>query len=146
MDKKRILIIDDNRTLVMITERILQKEGYETATALSGRDGLQKAQQWKPDIIILDIVMPVMDGYMVGLQLKQNPATTSIPIIFLSSRGNTDETQGATAEGLREINKAFNSGANDFLHKPVAAADLLRAINNTLGLHKLISEAPTVEQ
>jgi CheY-like chemotaxis protein len=139
MDKKRILIVDDNRTLVMTAECILQKEGYETATALNGRDGLQKAQQWKPDIIILDIVMPEMDGYEVGQQLRQNPATASIPIIFLSAKGNTDERQGAPAIGLKEINKAFDSGANDFLHKPVAAADLLRAIKDLLGLYELIS-------
>jgi CheY-like chemotaxis protein len=139
MGKKRILIIDDNRTLAMAAERILQKEGYETVSALNGRDGLQKAQQWNPDIIILDIVMPGMDGYEVSHQLKRNPDTASIPIIFLSAKGNTDATQGAPAAGLKEIDEAFASGANDFLHKPVAAATLIRAVNNLLGLDNLIA-------
>jgi CheY-like chemotaxis protein len=139
MSKKRILIIDDNRTLVLTAERVLQKGGYETATALNGRDGLQKAQQWKPDVIILDIVMPGMNGYEVGNQLRQNPVTADIPIIFLSAKGNTDETQGAPVIGLKEISKAFDSGASDFLHKPVAAVEFLQAVNNVLNLDELIS-------
>jgi twitching motility two-component system response regulator PilH len=140
MDKKRILVVDDNRMLAMTAERVLQKQGYETASALNGPEGLQKAQQWKPDLIILDIVMPGMDGYEVSRQLKRYPDTVDIPIIFLSSKGNTDETEGPPIVGLKEINKAFNSGANDFLHKPVAAADLLRAVNDVFGLYKLLQD------
>jgi CheY-like chemotaxis protein len=141
MDAKRILIIDDNRTMAVTAERILQKKGYETASSLNGRDGLLKVQQFKPDAIILDIVMPGMDGYEVCTQLKQNPETAGIPIIFLSAKGNTDETLGAPALGLKEINKAFESGANDFLHKPLTAAELIQAVDNLFALDSMISRA-----
>jgi CheY-like chemotaxis protein len=100
---------------------------------------LEKAQQWKPDIVILDIVMPGMDGYDVGCRLKRNPETTNIPIIFLSSKGEVDKTKGAPALGLREIEKAFDSGANDFLHKPVKANELVRTVQNLLAMDDLIS-------
>jgi CheY-like chemotaxis protein len=140
MKKKRVLIIDDNRTLALTAERVLQKQGYDTQAAMNGREGLERAQEWQPDIIILDIVMPGMDGYEVGRQLRQHPRTASIPIIFLSAKGNTDEKEGSPNIGLKEINRAFRCGANDFLHKPVAAADLIYAVENILKISELISK------
>ena len=140
MEKKRILVIDDNHTLATIAERVLRKVGFDTMAAFDGPDGLQKARAWLPDIIILDIVMPGIDGYEVAAQLKTEARTAGIPIIFLSARGVTDETEGATTVGLNEINKAFELGANDFLHKPVAASDLIRAVKNVFGLYDVIKE------
>jgi CheY-like chemotaxis protein len=140
MEKKRVLIIDDNRTLALTAERVLQKQGYDTQTAMNGREGLEKAQKWQPDIIILDIVMPGIDGYEVGRELRQDPGTAGIPIIFLSAKGNTDEKEGSPTIGLKEINRAFKCGANDFLHKPVAAADLIYAVENILKISELISK------
>ena len=131
-NKKRILVIDDNRTLVLTAKGVLQKSGYDVITALHGMEGLRKAKQEKPDVIVLDIVMPEMNGYVVGKELKQDPETADIPIIFLSARGNTDEKKGPTANGLKEIEKAFECGANDFLNKPVKANDLLKSIKNVL--------------
>lgn len=136
-NKKRILVIDDNRTLVMAARGVLQKNGYDVITALNASEGLQKARQEKPDVIILDIVMPGMNGYEAGRQLKQDPETAYIPIIFLSAKGNTDEKKGATVYGLKEIDKAFECGANDFLNKPVKANDLLNAVKNALWFTKL---------
>jgi len=136
-NKKRVLVIDDNRTLVLAARGVLQKNGYDVITALNGSEGLQKAEQEKPDVIVLDIVMPGMNGYEVGQELKQNPETSDIPIIFLSAKGNTDEKKGPTANGLKEIDKAFECGANDFLNKPVKADDLLASIKNVLWFAKM---------
>jgi len=136
-DKIHILVIDDNRTLVLVAERVLKKQGYAVSTALNGADGIKKARAEKPALIILDIVMPEMDGYEVGRQLKQNPDTASIPIIYLSAKGNTDETKGSTADGLKEIDKAFECGASDFLNKPVKASDLIETVKNVLWLSRL---------
>ena len=136
-NKKRILVIDDNRTLVLAAKGVLQKNGYDVITALDGSEGLEKAKQEKPDAIILDIMMPGMNGYEVGQQLKQAPETSNIPIIFLSAKGNTDEKKEPTANGLKEIDKAFECGANDFLNKPVKAYDLLKSIKNVLWFSKM---------
>ena len=139
-EKKRVLVIDDNRTLVLVAQRILQKNGYDVVTAMNGPDGLEKAHQDKPDLIILDIMMPEMDGFEVARNLKGDADTAQIPIIFLSARGNTDETKGPTTVGLEEIGTAFESGGNDFLQKPVKAEDLLEAVKNVLWFSGLESK------
>ena len=135
MSTKRILVIDDNRMLATMAARILEKAGYEATAVLDGREGVTKARDIRPDLVILDIVMPNMNGYEVAWQLKRNPNTAAIPIIFLSARGNTDETEGGSARGLQEINQAFEIGASDFLHKPVAASELLKAVERVLSFH-----------
>ena len=139
-EKKRVLVIDDNRTLLLVAQRVLQKGGYDVITALNGPDGLQKAKNEKPDLIILDIIMPEMDGFEVARNLKNDADTADIPIVFLSARGNTDETQGPTTVGLEEIGTAFDSGGNDFLQKPVKAEDLLETVKNVLWFSKLESK------
>ena len=135
----RILVIDDNKSLVFIAERVLQREGYIVSTALNGQEGIHKAKTEKPDLIVLDIEMPGLNGYEVCRELQQDQNTINIPIIFLSAKGNTDETQGASAVGLKEIKLAFNLGASEFLHKPVSAADLITAVKKTLSFTDIIS-------
>lgn len=136
-EKKRILIIDDNKALARIVQGVLARQGYEADTALSGKDGLKKAGESAYDLILLDIVMPGMDGYTVCRQLKSSQATKDIPIVFLTARGNTDETRGATAEGLREIEMAYACGATDFLNKPIAASELIKTVNNVFWLSRI---------
>lgn len=138
---KRILVVDDNKSLVMIVERVLQREGYSVTTALTGADGIQKAKSEKPDLIILDIQMPGgTDGYEVCRVLQLDPSTSTIPIIFLSSKGNVDERHGQPAAvGLKEVQLAFRYGASDFLHKPISANDLIAAVKNALSLSKILS-------
>jgi CheY-like chemotaxis protein len=129
---QKILVIDDNRALVLAAEKVLQKEGYTVCTALNGLDGLLKARSEKPDLILLDIVMPDMDGYKVCRELRSDSNTTQIPVIILSVKGETDESKAATSVGLEEINQAYECGANNFLTKPVKASDLLDAVKNEL--------------
>ena len=131
-DRKRILVIDDNRALASATERILQKQDFEVITALNGTDGYDKAKKVMPDVIILDVITPGIDGYEVGYQLREDHETSDIPIIFLSAGGNPNSEEGASAVGRQEINIAFECDANDFLQKPVAADDLVRSVKNVI--------------
>jgi CheY-like chemotaxis protein len=144
-DKKRILIIDDNRSLTLTAQRILENEGYAVLTAPNGFEGLRKAREEKPDLIILDIEMPGMNGYEVGRELQSNPNTASIPIIFLSVKGNIDEKEGLAIVGSKEIYHAYECGAYEFLHKPVTANELISTVKNTLRLNNVLSSARTNE-
>lgn len=136
-EKQRILIVDDNRALVRAAERVLQKHGFDVLTAFDGLEGLEKARAEKPDLIILDIVMPRMNGYEVCHQLKNDPTIAHTPIIILSVKGETDKTKVAPVIGLREISAAFKSGASNFLTKPVTANDLLDAVKSELSFSSL---------
>lgn len=138
--KHRILIVDDNRSLVLAAERVLQKEGFDVLTAFNGQEGLERARAEKPDLIILDISMPKMDGYDVCRQLKSNPDTARIPIIILSAKGEVDERKSAPVIGLKEVYAAYNLGANNFLTKPVTANDVLNAVKDELSFSALLSD------
>jgi two-component system, sensor histidine kinase and response regulator len=137
--KPLVLVVDDEKSLVLIAQRVLQKEGFEVITAYNGAEGLQQAYANLPDVIVLDIVMPEMNGYQVCQKLQANEKTCGIPVIFLSVKGNVDEKKGATTEGLKEINEAFNRGASDFLNKPVTARELIDTINKALSFHRILS-------
>ena len=131
-DRKRILVIDDNQALASATERLLVKQDYEVIKAINGTKGFDKAKEEKPDVILLDGVMRSVDGYEVGRDLWQDKKTYEIPIIFLSAEQDTNSKKGVSAVGLREINMAFECGANDILQKPVTADDLVRSVKNVL--------------
>ncbi|MGD0795794.1 MAG: response regulator [Dehalococcoidales bacterium] len=136
--KPLVLVVDDEKSLLLIAQRVLQKEGFDVITASDGADGLKKAQENLPDIIVLDIVMPEMNGYEVCRKLQGSPETCGLPVIFLSVKGNVDEKKGATTQGLLEINEAFEHGAADFLNKPVTARELIDAIKKALSFHQLL--------
>ena len=119
--KARILVVDDNRSLVRVIERTLEKEGYEVVTAFNGLEGLQKARDEKPDVIILDVFMPDMDGYTALSAIKNGAATKDIPVVMV------------TMAGYR-LNKLFaeDLGAAGFIVKPVAPSQLLDVIARLL--------------
>lgn len=131
-DKKRVLVIGDRRVPVPAVKRILQEHNYEVFSASNGEEALKTAQEVKPDVIILDSIMPGLDGYRVSRDIKQNNQTAEIPIIFMSGQDNKCDRKHNDTGGLHEINLAFKCGANDFLPKPVKAEDLVRSVRNTL--------------
>ena len=137
-DKPLVLIVDDEKSLLLIAQRVLQKEGFEVITASNGFEGLKQAQEKLPDVIVLDIVMPELNGYEVCRELRSLPATCGIPVIFLSVKGVVDENKGAPVQGLKEINEAFAHGAADFLNKPVTARELIDTIRKVLSMRDLI--------
>ena len=86
MAKARILIIDEDRDIVDLLSLTFQEEGYETLKAFEGREGMTCAKRQQPDLIILDIMLPDVDGFEVCRELKAAKATTHIPLMFLSAR------------------------------------------------------------
>jgi len=139
MGKARILVVEDNRSLVRVYERLLQKEGYEVLTAFDGLEGLQKALKEKPNLIILDIIMPKMDGYEVCRYLKRNPDTATIPVLILTRMGSLGGPDSAKFkkyyyERTKEQLAGFDVGAMDFLSKPVTAKEMLERVKGLLWL------------
>ena len=134
-----ILIVDDNRSLVNMIAGVLHKRDYEVITAFDGLEGLLKAQEEKPDLIVLDIVMPKLDGYEVCHRLQENPATKHIPVIMLTVKGQVDDPtlDERTIEGrIQEQMAGFEVGAVDFLTKPVKAGELIERIKSLLYFEK----------
>ena len=118
-----LLIVDDEPQVRKLLETLLQHEGYQTLTASSGEEALQLVALQPPDLILLDIMMPGMDGYEVASQLKGNAATANIPIIMLTALSESE----ARISGLE-------TGAEEFLSKPVEHIELWLRVRNLLRL------------
>jgi two-component system alkaline phosphatase synthesis response regulator PhoP len=135
MDKVRVLCIDDDVAQLTVMSGILKNNGYEVDTATNGPDGLKKARDWKPGLIILDIMMPGMDGYEVCRHLKKDDVAKNIAVLMLTAKGGVDEKLDHAYElagKVRDRLKGFDSGAMEFLTKPVKAKDLLQRVKAIL--------------
>jgi len=122
MSKGKILVVDDEIYIVHILDFSLGMEGYEVVTALDGEQALEKLKVEKPDLIVLDIMMPKLDGYEVCKAIKSDPETRQIPVILLSAKGrNVDQKMG------------FDVGADDYITKPFSPRKLVERINQLLG-------------
>ena len=117
----RILIIDDNATILENTADLLELEGYETFTASNGRDGLKKAQKYIPELILSDLRMPEMDGFTVLKRLGDNPDLKRIPFVFFSAKCEKSD-----------IKMGLGCGAVDYLTKPFELESLLKSIEKCL--------------
>ena len=106
--KRKILLIEDNAQNRYLVTYLLEQTGYEVVSAESGPDGIARAGQVRPDLVLLDIQLPVMDGYAVARALKGNPATSAIPIVAVTSYAMV---------GDRE--KAMAAGCDGYLEKPI---------------------------
>lgn len=110
MSRPEVLIIDDLMESVALLLRYFSGESMDVMVALNGADGLRKALEGQPDVILLDVAMPNMDGYTVCRQLKANPRTTHIPVIFLSANDTLQhKLEGFAAGGVDYIGKPFSS-------------------------------------
>jgi two-component system alkaline phosphatase synthesis response regulator PhoP len=122
MAKGKILVVDDEIYIVHILDFSLGMEGYEVVTALDGEQALEKARTEKPDLIVLDIMMPKLDGYETCKRLKADAETQDVPVILLSAKGrNIDQKVG------------FEVGADDYITKPFSPRKLVERINAILG-------------
>lgn len=119
--KQRILIVDDDADLLKMLTLILSKGGYEVIKAENGIDGLAKAEEHRPDLIVLDVMMPLVDGFVVCRRLRANPVTRHLPIIMLSALERVDDKV-----------KGFEAGADDYVPKPVDGKELLARVNALL--------------
>lgn len=120
-----ILIVDDASSNREILQEILEGEGYKTLSVVNGHFALFFAENHHPDLILLDIMMPGMDGYEVCRELKKNPRTKDIPVIFISALDNT-----------RDIVKALNSGGGDYITKPYLEEEIISRVATHLRLIK----------
>lgn len=118
---KKILIIDDEKDLTELLSFRLNQEGFECRTAFDGEDGLNKMKTERPDLVILDLLMPGADGYEVIRRLKGDPATSDMPIIVLTA---------AATSNLKE--NLFRMGAADCVIKPYDPAELVGKIKKVL--------------
>jgi two-component system phosphate regulon response regulator PhoB len=117
MARPRILIIEDERALTEVLTYNLQREGYDTVVALDGQEGLRKAQMQIPDLVLLDLMLPNMDGLDVCRQLRANDRTRKVPILMLTAKAEeTDQVVG------------FSMGADDYVTKPFSVKVLLQRI------------------
>lgn len=115
---KKVLIIDDDPNLLQVVQKGLQAEGFETATAQDGADGLKKAYIEHPDLIILDIMMPAMDGLTTCSRLRE---LTNVPIIFLTALSTE-----------KDIIKGLMLGADDYVTKPFGMGELVARVQTCL--------------
>ncbi|MFP6582697.1 MAG: response regulator [Candidatus Hydrogenedentota bacterium] len=121
MSKPSVLIVDDEPDIVALIERTLKSEGFDVYTAYDGISALDIAAVDKPQVIVLDIMMPMMSGYETCIQLKADPETRSIPVICLTS---------AHSQDVRE--KAQKAGAQALLIKPIMPQELVAQIKRYL--------------
>ena len=122
----KILVVDDDPVFVQATKAVLESKNYQVSAAFDGDEGLQKVQDERPDLVILDIIMPTKDGFTVCEQLKGNPQYSKIPVLILTSFAERKgETSIPVSEGL-------TLEAEDYIDKPVPPDELLSRVEKML--------------
>lgn len=119
---KKILIADDRYEVVELVKATLEGEDYQVIDASDGREALEKIKREKPDLVLLDIIMPKMDGFEVLSEVKKDPRTKDIPIIMLTAKGQKVDKE-----------KGKRLGALDYIVKPFSPSRLLIKIEEVLG-------------
>ncbi|KPK24294.1 MAG: hypothetical protein AMJ70_02285 [Dehalococcoidia bacterium SG8_51_3] len=123
----KILIIDDDPIYVKATQAVLESKKYQVSSASNGEEGCRKAKEIKPDLIILDIIMPMQDGFSACEQLKKDPELSDIPILIMTSFSEKGkETNIPTSAG-------FGLEAEDYADKPISPDELLKRVERLLG-------------
>ncbi|MGB5299847.1 MAG: twitching motility response regulator PilH [Thiogranum sp.] len=117
----QVLIVDDSPTEAHVLKGMLEKHGYETEIAESGVAGIERAKAFKPDLVLMDVVMPGLNGFQATRQLTKDPETSDIPVIIVT----TKDQETDRVWGLRQ-------GARDFLTKPVSEQRLMEKVNAVL--------------
>jgi CheY-like chemotaxis protein len=120
---KKILVVDDSRTALLMERESLEKRtSHQCVTAADGQEAVEKAQQERPDLVLMDVVMPRMNGFEACKMMRQQPGTREIPIVLVTTRSE---------EAYMEA--GFASGCNDYITKPVDGAELVALVQSYLG-------------
>ncbi len=119
--KPKILLVDDSNTVLMMMSMTLTASGYQVVTATDGEEGVAKAASEKPDLILLDIVMPKMNGIEACRMIRARPATAHIPIIMVTTRSES-----------KNVEASFSNGCNDYVNKPINKSELLAKVRKLL--------------
>jgi DNA-binding response OmpR family regulator len=122
MDRKKILLVDDSSTVLLMEKMILSKSEYDVVTARDGLEGIEKARVERPDLILMDVVMPRMDGFEAVRKLREDEATKAIPVIMVTTRGE-----------LQSVETGYASGCSDYVTKPINGLELLTKVRSCLG-------------
>jgi two-component system, LuxR family, sensor kinase FixL len=125
----RILLVDDDPTNLQILHQVLGGRGYKLIIAKSGEDALKIAERMKPHLVLLDIMMPGIDGYETCKRLKENPETSNAAIIFLSAMDNPEDKK-----------KGLEMGAIDFIQKPFQSDHVIATVQTYFTTHKQKAE------
>jgi two-component system, OmpR family, response regulator VicR len=125
MQKKTVMIVDDSRTIAWILRETLESLGYRVRCAYSGEDALEMIEDQSPDLVILDVMLPHMDGLEVLTRIKGSPETFSIPVIMLTANGNSED-----------VLTGYRLGAEYYIIKPFKQSELIHGIQLVLGREK----------
>ncbi len=121
MNKGKILIVDDENYILHILDFSLGAEGYEVITAEDGAEAVRKAKEDRPDLVVLDVMMPKMDGFEACRAIKRDPELAGTPVILLSAKGrDIDQKQG------------YEAGADDYITKPFSPGRLVERVHGLL--------------
>jgi len=118
----KVLVVDDSDVLRKITVYNLRKLGMEVEEAIDGIDGLEKMRTWHPDVVILDIMMPRMDGFTVLKEMKKDESIKNIPVIVLTAKGGQNDEQIALSLGAKQV-----------MTKPFSPTQLIEEVKNVVG-------------
>lgn len=120
---KKVLVVDDSKTALMMELQILERStSYRCVTASDGQEAVEKATHERPDFILMDVVMPRMNGFEACQKMRQQQSTRDIPIVLVTTRGEE-----------QYVEAGFQSGCNDYITKPVVAAELVALLQSYLG-------------
>jgi PleD family two-component response regulator len=122
MPRKKILLADDSNTALMMERTLLSKSAYDVVVARDGQEAIRQAVDEAPDLIILDVVMPNMDGFEACRELRKLEATRAIPIIMVTTRGEP-----------HNVENGFEAGCNDYVTKPINGPELVSKVRNLIG-------------
>lgn len=119
---KKILVVDDNRDAILILTATLKREGYHVVAATNGQEAVEKGLEENPALILLDLMLPKMDGLEVCKVLKANPKTGHVPVLILTAKKDAESKK-----------RSLELGASEYLLKPIIPADVIRHVRKYLG-------------
>ena len=122
MTRKKILLVDDSSTILMMEKFILRNDPYTLITASNGEEAVRKAASEQPDLILLDVIMPRMNGFEACRLIRENESSKHIPIIMVTTRGES-----------ANVETGWVSGCTDYVTKPINAIELLAKVRSLLG-------------
>lgn len=128
---RRLLLIDDDPNLILLVKDYLEFRGYEVVTAENGREALEVLEKDIPDMIICDVMMPEMDGYSLVKNVRADPRTSWVPVLFLSAKGQSQDRV-----------KGLNTGADVYMVKPFEPEELVAQVESSLKQAARIAERP----
>ncbi len=122
-ERKKILLVDDTDTILLFLKTLLAGQGFDFLTAKNGAEAIEKARRERPDLVLLDIFMPVMDGIEACRVMKGDPELKRIPVIIVTARSEAEN-----------VERCLDAGCDDYVFKPVRKLELLDKINRLLRL------------